>query len=131
SVRSAPPPRSPAGAKRRPNDLALGAAKHVVETVGEPLVPIADQVADRFWAVGQAPGQLSGLLCHPLCGRGRRAASDMHASAAQFDEEEEVEPLEPVGYRNSDPTHAARRYSWTSPPRQSRRLTTIGFVPAD
>jgi hypothetical protein len=31
--------------------------------------------------------------------------------------------------RKFDPTDAARRYSCSSPPRQSRRLTTIGFVP--
>jgi hypothetical protein len=36
------------GAKRRPNHLAPGAAKHLVERVGELLVPIADDVAERF-----------------------------------------------------------------------------------
>jgi hypothetical protein len=96
--------------------------------VGELLVPIADHAAERFWAVGQAPGQLSGLLCHPLCGRSRRAASDMHAPAAQLDEEEYVEPLEPHGLHSEEvngeqaspvqsqklaPSHPATRTGWS------------------
>ena len=36
------------GAKRSPNNLASGAAKHLVEPIGELLVPIADHIAERF-----------------------------------------------------------------------------------
>src|SRR4051812_5466438 len=53
--------------KRRANDRAASASKYLVETVCKFLVPVANHVAERLWAVSHAPGELSGLLCHPLC----------------------------------------------------------------
>jgi len=80
--------------ERRTNNLAPNPAKYFVETVRELLVPVANQIAEAFW-VAQAPCQLAGLLGHPLRARRRRAAREMHAPAAQFDEEEDIQPLEP------------------------------------
>ena len=68
-------------AKRRANDLEPTASEHVVKTVGEFLVPVANQEAERLWAFGQPPCQLTGLLCYPRRNRIRRAARDVHTVA--------------------------------------------------
>jgi hypothetical protein len=81
--------------KRRPNDLNSVAAEHVIETIRELLIPIANQKPHRFRALGQGPRQLPSLLNDPCRARIRRATGDMHRTAAQLDEEEDVEPLQP------------------------------------
>src|SRR5207237_1376393 len=73
------------------------AAKHLVKAVTEFLVPVANQQAERLWAFCQSPRQLTGLLCHPRRARIRRATGDVHTAAAQLDEEEHVQPLQPNG----------------------------------
>ena len=82
-------------AKRRANDLYPIAWKHLVKTLGELLIPIANQEAERFRALRQRPRQLPGLLRHPRPARIGRAPGEMHATTAQLDEEEHVEPLQP------------------------------------
>ena len=104
------------GQKRRANDLAAGAAKHLVKTVRKLLVPIAGQVADRFWPLAQTPCQLSGLLGYPFGGRSRRAASHMHAPATEFGEEKDVEPLQP------DRLHREEVDSEQASPMRSQKL---------
>ncbi len=69
-------------AKRRANDLQPTASKHLVKTVGEFLVPVPDQEAERLGVFCQRPRQLPGLLYHPRRARIRRAARDVHAAAA-------------------------------------------------
>jgi hypothetical protein len=84
-------------------------SKHVVTTVGEFLVPIANQEAERFWAFGHRPCQLPGLLCYPRRARIRRTARDVHTTAPQFDEEEHVQSLQPdrLDREEIDREHAA------------------------
>ena len=82
-------------AKRRANDLYPLALKDPVKTLGELLIPIANQEAERVLARRQRPGQLPGLLRHPRPARSGRAPREMHATSAELDEEQHVEPLQP------------------------------------
>ena len=106
------------GAKRGANDLDARASKHLVKTVGELLVPVANQEAELLGAFSQHPSQLPGLLCDPWRGRIRRAAREMDAAAAQFDEEEDVQALEPDGLDGEevDREHAVPMRSHERPP---------------
>jgi len=75
-------------------------------------------------AIGQGPRYLAGLLGHPGLRRVGRAADEVHVSAAQFNEEDDVQSLEPDGLHAEEvngqhraavraqelaPTHAAPR----------------------
>ena len=82
-------------AKWRPNDLSPLASEHLIKLIGEFLIPIANQKPQRFRALGQSPRQLTRLLDDPRGTRVRRATGHMHTAAAQFDEEEHVEALQP------------------------------------
>ena len=82
-------------AKRRANDLNPIALEDPVKTLGKLLIPIANQEAKRVPALRQRPRQLPGLLRHPRPGRMGRAPREMHATRAELDEEEHVEPLQP------------------------------------
>jgi hypothetical protein len=85
-----PRPLDVSGGRRGPAlDVAgdrCSASKHVVKTVGEFLVRVANQEAERFSAFCQSPRQLPGRLGDPRRGRIRRAARDVHTATAQFDE---------------------------------------------
>ena len=59
------------------------------------MIPITNQEAERFLALRQRPRQLPGLLCHPRPARIGCAPREMHATSAELDEEEHVEPLQP------------------------------------
>jgi hypothetical protein len=59
--------------------------------IGEFLIPITNQKPDRFRTVRQGPRHLPRLLDDPLGTRIRRAPGQVHAAAAQLDEEEDVE----------------------------------------
>ena len=83
------------GPKRRANDLHSIALEDPVKTLGELLIPIANQEAERFLALRQRPRQLPGLLRHPWPARSGCAPREMHATSAELDEEEHVEPLQP------------------------------------
>src|SRR5438034_622281 len=63
-------------------------------------------------------GQLARLLCDPGRGRIRRAAREMNAAAAQFDEEEDVQTLQPDGLDGEkvDGEHAVPVRSYERPP---------------
>src|SRR5262245_39826642 len=82
-------------AKRRTNDLNVVTSEHVVKTRGEFLIPIANQESDGFRALRQGPRQLPGLLNDPRLARIGRATGQMDAPAAQFDEEQDIESLQP------------------------------------
>ena len=82
-------------AKGRANDLYPLALKDPVKTLEELLIPIANQEAERVLARRQRPGQLPGLLRHPRPARSGRAPREMHATSAELDEEQHVEPLQP------------------------------------
>ena len=82
-------------AKRRTNNLNPLASEHLVKPVGEFLIAIANQKPHRFRALGHGSGQLPRLLNDPWRVGIRRATGHLHAAAAQLDEKEDVEPLQP------------------------------------
>jgi len=82
------------GAERRANDFDPVTPEHVVKLVGEFLVPIAKQEANGFRAARHRPGQLASALEDPRRAGIRCASCQMHTTAAQLDEEEDVEPLQ-------------------------------------
>jgi hypothetical protein len=69
------------------------ALEHRVEAVRKLPIAVANQKPNRFCALGETPGNLPRLLRHPLGVRVRRATSQVHAAAADFDEEEHVQSL--------------------------------------
>ena len=82
-------------AKRRANDLYPIALKDSVKTLGELLIPIANQEAERFLALRQRPRKLPGLLRHPGPAWIACAPGEMHTTTAQLDEKEHAAPLQP------------------------------------
>jgi len=82
-------------AKRSTNDFNVVASEDVVKTRGEFLIPITNQESDWFRALRQGPRQLPGLLNDPRRARIGRATGQMHTPAAQLDEEEDIESLQP------------------------------------
>src|SRR5688572_6826132 len=83
------------GAKRRANNLDPVASKQLVKSVRKFLIPITNQEAHPFGALRYGPRYMSGLLRHPQRVRRRSASGQMHSAAAQLDEEQHVEPLQP------------------------------------
>src|SRR4029453_47218 len=83
----------------------------------EFLVPVANQEAKQFGAFGQRPTQVPGLLRHPRRARIRRASGEMNTAAAEFNEEEHVQSLQPDGL---DRKEIDREHS---PPRAPPELT--------
>src|SRR5262249_41760169 len=69
-------------AKWRAQDLNLLRPKHLIEALGELLIPVSDQKADGFRTIREGPRQLSGLLRDPGRRR-RRAAGHMNPAAPQ------------------------------------------------
>jgi hypothetical protein len=59
--------------KRRAQDLDLLVPEHLVKTLSEVLIAVADEKADRFRAIFEGPRELSRLLGDPGCRRARRA----------------------------------------------------------
>ena len=59
------------------------------------MIAIPNQAANRFRALADGPGHLPCMLRDPLLVRMRRAAGEVHAPTADFDEEQYVQPLEP------------------------------------
>ena len=88
--------------KRRPHDLDPFCSKHLVETRRELLIAVPDQEPERLRPTGECPRQLSRLLRDPRCGRRRRATGQVDAAAAQLDEEEHVQPLQPHGLHGEE-----------------------------
>jgi hypothetical protein len=103
------------GPKRRAHHLYAMALEDPVKTLGELLIPIANQEAERFLALRQGPGQLPGLLCHPRPARIGCASREMHATSAELDEEEHVEALQPDRSRISLPFSAISGESVVDP----------------
>src|SRR6516162_2188324 len=76
------------GLDRRPNDPSVLALKDRVEAASELAVVVANQELDWLRALGKAPGDLPRLLRDPLGIGVCRAAGEVHATAAKFDEEQ-------------------------------------------
>ena len=80
---------------RRANDSDALAAKHRVETARKLVITIPDEKANRFRALRERPSDLTRLLRHPRTVWMGRAASQVPAPTAEFDEKEHIEPLKP------------------------------------
>jgi hypothetical protein len=80
----------------RLDDLDSFAGEDGVEVAGELAVAVADEEAKRRSLLPECPGELSGLLGGPCAGRVGGAASQVDTSAAELDEEEHVQPLQPT-----------------------------------
>ncbi len=48
------------GPTRRPNDLNVLASEHFVETLGELLIPVANEEPNGFWTLRQYPTSVGG-----------------------------------------------------------------------
>ena len=90
-----------------------------IEAARELAIVIANQEANRPFALGELPRQLSRLLSHPLPVGMRRAAGKVHTAAPDFDEEQHVQPLEPdcLDAEEVDGHHAVRLGTEELPPR--------------
>jgi hypothetical protein len=82
---------------RRPNDSDVLGLEYGIEAARELAIMIADQKANRFRAFGERPGHLPRLLRDPFGVGVGRASSKVDAPAADLDEEQHVQPLEPDG----------------------------------
>ena len=72
--------------KGRENDLYPFGLKDPVNTLGELLIPVANQVAEFFRPLRQGPRQLPGLLRDPRPVRIGCAAGEVHPTSAELDE---------------------------------------------
>src|SRR5262245_18320229 len=75
----------------RTNDLNAFASEHLIEPLGQFLIPVANKKPQRLRALGHRPRQLPRLLDVPGYARVRRATGGMNTSAAQLDEEDDIE----------------------------------------
>ena len=82
---------------RRADDLGAGRAPDIVERSGELGVPVADQEPERGRTVIQLNQEIAGLLGHPQASRMGRDTSQVHPPAAQFDDEQHLQPPQPDG----------------------------------
>jgi hypothetical protein len=92
------PFRDPIGLRRLnrcANDSGPLGCEHRIEAVRKLAIVIANQKADRRFALGERPCDLSRLLRHPFPVGIRRAAAEVHAAAPDFNEEQHVRSLEP------------------------------------
>ena len=72
-------------------------AEDLVEAGGELGVSIVEEIAGLEDAVLQLPGQVAGLLGHPLAGGVGGDAGKMDLAAGELYKEEDVQALEPDG----------------------------------
>jgi hypothetical protein len=84
----------PVGQPDHPHTLA---AEDLVEGSGELGVAITEEVPCSELSVLELPGQVASLLDHPGTGRMVGAAGQVHATAADLDEEQDVQPGQPDG----------------------------------
>jgi hypothetical protein len=80
---------------RRADDLGTGRTPDIVERSDELGVPVADQEPERGSTVIQLNHEIAGLLGHPRASRMGRDTSQVHPPAAQFDDEQHIQPPQP------------------------------------
>src|SRR6266511_2049092 len=109
---------------RRPDDLDAFASEDGVEVARVLAVAIADKEAKRRRSVSQCPGELAGLLGDPGAVWVGGAAGEVYAPAAELNEEEHVEPLQPDGFDGEevDRDHALGLRSQELAPTEARAL---------
>jgi len=117
------------------NDSRALGLKDGVETARELAIVIANEHADRVCPFGERPCEVPRLLCDPFAVGMRRAASDVHAATADFDKEQDIQPLEPNGVDGEEihSNDAFRLRSQELPPRKPLALAgrTELFVAED
>ncbi len=82
-------------AKWGADDLDAFAAENIVEVAAELAVTIVDQEAVRCRSSGERPRKLSGLLGDPASVGVGGATCEVHAPAADLEEEDHIEAAEP------------------------------------
>jgi hypothetical protein len=80
-------------ANRCEDDLDTGRAPDTIERPGELRVPDPGQELEGGGTVTQISEEIAGLLGNPRPGRVGGDASQVHPPAAQFDDEQHVQPL--------------------------------------
>jgi hypothetical protein len=90
------------GTNRGPDHPDALGAEDVVERPGKFGVSVSDEEPSRRDVGGH--GEVAGLLGHPSPVRAGRDAGEVHASAAQFDEEQHVQPAQPHGLDGEEVT---------------------------
>jgi len=95
---------------RRANGKNAGAPKYVVKAARELVIAIPNQPAYRFRALADGPGHWPCVLRDPLLVRMGCAAGEVHPPTADFNEEQDVQPLEPnrVDGKEIDSDEASR-----------------------
>ena len=108
----------------RANDSGSLRFEYRIEATRELAIVIANQEANRPFALGERPRHLSRLLCHPLAVGMRRAAREVDAAAPDFNEKEHIQPLEPDGLDAEEVHghHAVRLGADKVPPRRTAPL---------
>jgi hypothetical protein len=125
--RSDEPFRDPIGVRHlnwRANDSSPLCLEDRIEAVRKLAVVIANQKAYWLFTFGERPCDLSGPLRHPLAIGMRRAAGEVHAAAADFDEEEHIQPLELNGIDGARRSTLRARHL----PQRRGRYFTIEFT---
>ena len=83
------------GLNRRPNNTHVLGLEHGVEAARELAIAVANQKPNRFLSLNERPGDLPRLLRDPRVVGMRRAAGQVDAAAAEFNEEQHIQSLEP------------------------------------
>jgi hypothetical protein len=82
---------------RRPNNTHVSGLEHGVKAACELAIAIANQNPNRFLPLDQSPRDLPRLLRDPGIVRMCRAAGQVDAAAAEFNEQQHIQSLEPYG----------------------------------
>ena len=123
-------------------------AEDLVEAGGELGVSIVEEIAGLEDAVLQLPGQVAGLLGHPLAGGVGGDAGKMDLAAGELYKEEDVQALEPDGLDSEEVAGrhlgcmladelapsamaSAARSGWDAPATQDLGHTHVGYLEAE
>jgi hypothetical protein len=79
------------------DDLGTGRTPDIVECPGELRVSVADQEVERGGTVAEVEEEVAGLLGHPRPGRVGGDTGKVHLPAAQFDDEQHIQPAQEHG----------------------------------
>ncbi len=84
---------------RRTNDRDRLSSKHRIERRRKRGITVVDEDPHRHGAILHVPSDVPRLLDHPGPGRVGGAAGQVDTSAAHLDEAEDIERLQPCGFR--------------------------------
>src|SRR5262249_59207444 len=89
-------------APRRPHNVDSLALKDLVERPGKLLIAMSNQKPEGLRTIGKCPRELPCLLRHPCGRRRRRATGEVHPATPEFNEEEDVQSLQPDGLHGEE-----------------------------